>query len=529
MSRGGVRAQQGAVLGLALGWIVTLALAGLALEGVMRLCGLRPIVTINEPDRELGWVKRRDCTTRKVTSEFDITFAVNRLGLRGDADLTREKPAGTQRVLFVGDSFVLGYAVDRRDHFVDLVGQALTADGRSIQALNGGTEGYSSDQEVLWLQKEGLSFAPDVVVACFYQNDVFWNGQRSYTGLPKPRFAPDGTLEPQTGDAPPPRGWFATHSAIGGLLDNLAASRRYGAQLQWRSGPVVLEHDQVVVLKTPPNELADCWKRTEACFRKLKEVCDSAGTKLLFVAIPAREEIEPGAKESYAQATGLAAAQIDPITPAEKALSTARRQSLAVLDPRPALAAAAKEGTKLYFTKDWHVNPAGSRVLGRAIYEKLRDPQLLGGGTKAAGLAVFTTQPSRSRPTWPFVVAAIWLALSTIYAISYRDESKAAAFLKVGAMVGSVVLIVVGFGALVRLLGPDVGRWTALAIVVAVVGYVGWKMLPKLTIIREVYVAFLRNGQWYMIPLLVAMLSIGGLLVVASSSPFIAPFIYTLF
>jgi hypothetical protein len=32
-----------------------------------------------------------------------------------------------------------------------------------------------------------------------------------------------------------------------------------------------------------------------------------------------------------------------------------------------------------------------------------------------------------------------------------------------------------------------------------------------------------------MLPLLIAMLSIGGLLVVASSSPFLAPFIYTLF
>ena len=54
-------------------------------------------------------------------------------------------------------------------------------------------------------------------------------------------------------------------------------------------------------------------------------------------------------------------------------------------------------------------------------------------------------------------------------------------------------------------------------------------MVPKLSIIREVYGSFLRRGLWYMIPLLVAMLSIGGLLVVASSSPFLAPFIYTLF
>ncbi|MEO6710106.1 MAG: DUF5989 family protein [Planctomycetota bacterium] len=37
------------------------------------------------------------------------------------------------------------------------------------------------------------------------------------------------------------------------------------------------------------------------------------------------------------------------------------------------------------------------------------------------------------------------------------------------------------------------------------------------------------RGHWYLMPLLVVLLSIGSLLVVAASSPLIAPFIYTLF
>ena len=519
--------QHGGALAVLLGWAVTLALVALALEGILRLCGLRPVVTINEPDRELGWRKRPDESTRKVTSEFDVTFSVNALGLRDDPDLTRAKPAGTRRVLFVGDSFVLGYAVDRSDHFVDLVERALVADGRRVEVLNGGTEGYSTDQEALWLEKEGLSFEPDVVVACFYQNDVFWNGQRSYAGTPKPRFSADGRLEPASGDAPPPRGWLARHSALGGILDRFATSSRHGAQMVWSSGSAVLERDQVVVLKDPPADLADGWARTAACFRRLRETCEGARAKLLLVTIPAREEVEPGAREAFASRSGLRLSDLDPVTPVDRALALA--EGLATLDPRPALRAAADDGAPLYYARDWHVNPLGSRVLGRTIYEALCGPALLGGGTSEAGLAVFTPAPARSTPAWPFVAAAIWIALSAIYARSYRDESALAAFAKVGAMVAAVTLVVWGFAGLSALLGPRAGRFTGLALVAALVGWILWKMLPKLSILREVYAAFVRRGRWYMIPLLVAMLSIGGLLVVASSSPFIAPFIYTLF
>ena len=47
--------------------------------------------------------------------------------------------------------------------------------------------------------------------------------------------------------------------------------------------------------------------------------------------------------------------------------------------------------------------------------------------------------------------------------------------------------------------------------------------------LAELFGTFVRRGQWYMLPVLVGLLSLGGLLVVAASSPWLAPFIYTLF
>ena len=66
-------------------------------------------------------------------------------------------------------------------------------------------------------------------------------------------------------------------------------------------------------------------------------------------------------------------------------------------------------------------------------------------------------------------------------------------------------------------------------IFIALIVFVLVKVAKRLSVISELYGTFLRRGHWYMLPLLVVMLAIGMLLVVAASSPFVAPFIYTLF
>ena len=47
--------------------------------------------------------------------------------------------------------------------------------------------------------------------------------------------------------------------------------------------------------------------------------------------------------------------------------------------------------------------------------------------------------------------------------------------------------------------------------------------------IVELFGAFIGRGHWYLMPLVTVLLTIGSLLVVAASSPLVAPFIYTLF
>ena len=222
----------GRALGAFLGVVVSLLLLWLVLEAglrVVRVPGFAPIVGINEPHPSLGWTKRTHATTRKKTGEFDVEFAINSVGLRDDADLPQTKPPGERRVLCVGDSFVLGYTVDRDDLFVDLLERSLDSQSAPVQVLNGGTEGYATDQELVWLREIGMDFQPDLIVWCFYQNDVYWAGQPQYAGTPKPRFSAQGNAESAaepSGSWPPEPSWFARNSCIGGFFHTIANAPR---------------------------------------------------------------------------------------------------------------------------------------------------------------------------------------------------------------------------------------------------------------------------------------------------------------
>jgi hypothetical protein len=66
-------------------------------------------------------------------------------------------------------------------------------------------------------------------------------------------------------------------------------------------------------------------------------------------------------------------------------------------------------------------------------------------------------------------------------------------------------------------------------VLTVILSFVVIKLGRRLTTIGELFTSFTRRGHWYLMPLVVVLLSIGSLLVVAASSPLIAPFIYTLF
>lgn len=101
------------------------------------------------------------------------TIQVNERGFRGPV-LSVEKPAGTRRVVYLGDSVTFGEGIARwQDTFPFLVDSLLAArDSLAVETLNLAVEGHAPWQEYDVLAREGLRHAPDLVVVGFSLDDV---------------------------------------------------------------------------------------------------------------------------------------------------------------------------------------------------------------------------------------------------------------------------------------------------------------------------------------------------------------------
>ncbi len=121
---------------------------------------------------------------------------VNAAGFVGDL-VPEAKPAGTFRVVGLGDSITM-YQSAERQNYLYVAEQALRrALGRdSIQFLNFGVGGYDTAQEVHQFELRGQRYAPDVVTVGYCINDGVNFGATVNAATGKMQFLPDAMDRP---------------------------------------------------------------------------------------------------------------------------------------------------------------------------------------------------------------------------------------------------------------------------------------------------------------------------------------------
>jgi lysophospholipase L1-like esterase len=102
----------------------------------------------------------------------DKYVKINRLGLRGYVP-PFEKPAGTFRIVALGDSITFGKGINReQDRFPELLASLASKRlGVKVEAINLGYLALNTVEEREMLQKTGMKFHPDVVVLGYCPND----------------------------------------------------------------------------------------------------------------------------------------------------------------------------------------------------------------------------------------------------------------------------------------------------------------------------------------------------------------------
>lgn len=109
---------------------------------------------------------------RHKSPDVEVWFDINAEGMRADRDYPYEKPAGTLRILSLGDSFTVGYEVSREDCFSSVLERELHAKGLAVEVLNCGVSGFSTAEEMLYFERELHRYDPDLVLVSFYSNDL---------------------------------------------------------------------------------------------------------------------------------------------------------------------------------------------------------------------------------------------------------------------------------------------------------------------------------------------------------------------
>jgi len=158
-------------------------------EIALRLMGLNPLYVSPERDQFwkydslLGWAHQPGQEGIFETPQFQTAVRINENGLR-DRQHSYQRQNNVKRVLVLGDSFAWGYGVEEPERFSQLLEEDL-----GVEVINAGVSGYSTDQELLWYQNEGIKYETDLVILVFTGNDVGDNDRQLVNTIYyKPKF-----------------------------------------------------------------------------------------------------------------------------------------------------------------------------------------------------------------------------------------------------------------------------------------------------------------------------------------------------
>ncbi len=154
---------------IALSIIALLVSVGVG-ELILRCCvpvrNVGPSFTIYDP--AYGKMLKKSFSCWRITPEFTMKFTTNLEGFRGPA------PGSLSRrsILFLGDSFTMGYGVSDDEEFPALVRKALNERiPDNVSIVNAGMGDNGNGRWVKFLRAEGKRYNPDLIVIQISDND----------------------------------------------------------------------------------------------------------------------------------------------------------------------------------------------------------------------------------------------------------------------------------------------------------------------------------------------------------------------
>jgi len=278
---------------------------------------------------------------KKYTFDFPeaaggkITFVTNNLGFREDAPTEVQKNG--RRILVLGDSQTEG-VVDNKDSFANVLEARLSQRGPPVEVINGGI-GTTGPHNYLGVLLKHLDLRPDVVVVTIYDGNDFAHALQI-----------EDTLRGRKPEPVPP-------------------AAREASKTRWPE-QLPQSFNQAAIFQADPPAVDRALAATLTACRELARQADAIHARVLFVALPAKPDIDHDDDEL--QATMLSTLGITREDVAVNTQLGARLLAALAADGRETLdllPILKQAQGPLYWRKDYHLNVTGHAAVAAALLD----------------------------------------------------------------------------------------------------------------------------------------------------------------
>lgn len=321
------------------------------LEGSLRLYHyFKPVFIL--PDNS-------DNRFRGKPFEPDFEFRLNSRGFK-DIEFQKDKPAGSVRIVGIGDSFVFS-VVPYQYNFLTLLEEKLNApSGQRFEVLNMGIPRTSPREYFSVLVKEALQLKPDVALICLFVGNDFIEIS------PKPVLQRSFVI--------------AAAKYVYDSLQHVEGSNVYGARNQYDDEAPTFSDAKFLEIETGRTEmylksdkmLSERLPRVMAWMDEIKTVCDSNGIQLLVVLIPDEVQLNTDLQHRVLQKLGTDKDRLDFNLPNERLGGELRARNIKYLDLLEPFRLRSRN-IRLYKPRDTHWNIAGNRFAADLIHNFLQE------------------------------------------------------------------------------------------------------------------------------------------------------------
>ena len=324
-------------------------------------------------DELLGWRGKPNFDGVHYRDRLPRTrITMNSRGWR-DRERPYEKPQGVRRIVVLGDSFAMGLGVEQQEAFPNLLEQEFFKQG--VEVINLGMNGYSTDQELLTLMREGVRYQPDLVIVVYFHNDLSDNFYaRTIMNNAKPLFEVDegGTL--RLARVPGPKGAGSRTGFLGRLFRGLRNHSAFVRSVWMRiriarsrgraltcfedpglpNTPIVMGGD----LKDPRLKAAIILLKR--LLLRIRDTARSHGAQTMVVVVPYEGHVHRQARMPADSDVGM------PVS--EMILHVfGQRTKVPTLRLLARFVENSRQGQKLFYPGEFHWTPAGHRLAAEEI------------------------------------------------------------------------------------------------------------------------------------------------------------------